>query len=105
MGFGDTILAGPDAGKYLLDTLNQIGTDLGFAEYTTAFGPGTKPMLDVFAITMCLMVGTAGLPHVIIRFYTVPTVRAARLSAFYALIFIAILYTAAPAWAPLPATR
>ncbi len=97
MGFGDTILAGPDAGKYLLDTLNQIGTDLGFAEYTTAFGPGTKPMLDVFAITMCLMVGTAGLPHVIIRFYTVPTVRAARLSAFYALIFIAILYTAAPA--------
>ena len=97
MGFGDTILAGPDAGKYLLDTLNQIGTDLGFAEYTTAFGPGTKPMLDVFAITMCLMVGTAGLPHVIIRFYTVPTVRAARLSAFYALTFIAILYTAAPA--------
>ena len=97
MGFGDTILAGPDAGKYLLDTLNQIGTDLGFAEYTTAFGPGTKPMIDVFAITMCLMVGTAGLPHVIIRFYTVPTVRAARLSAFYALIFIAILYTAAPA--------
>jgi cation/acetate symporter len=97
MGFGDTILAGPDAGKYLLDTLNQIGTDLGFAEYTTAFGPGSKPMLDVFAITMCLMVGTAGLPHVIIRFYTVPTVRAARLSAFYALIFIAILYTAAPA--------
>lgn len=97
MGFGDTILAGPDAGKYLLSTLNQIGTDLGFAEYTTAFGPGTKPMLDVFAITMCLMVGTAGLPHVIIRFYTVPTVRAARLSAFYALIFIAILYTAAPA--------
>ncbi len=97
MGFGDTILAGPDAGKYLLSTLNQIGTDLGFAEYTTAFGPGTKPMLDVFAITMCLMVGTAGLPHVIIRFYTVPTVRAARLSAFYALIFIALLYTAAPA--------
>ena len=97
MGFGDTILAGPDAGKYLLDTLNQIGTDLGFTDYTTAIGPGTKPMLDVFAITMCLMVGTAGLPHVIIRFYTVPTVRAARLSAFYALIFIAILYTAAPA--------
>jgi len=97
MGFGDTILTGPDAGKYLLGTLNQIGTDLGFAEYTSAFGPGTKSMIDVFAITMCLMVGTAGLPHVIIRFYTVPTVRAARLSAFYAIIFIAILYTTAPA--------
>ena len=97
MGFGDTILTGPDTGKYLLSTLNQIGTDLGFAEYTSAFGPGTKSMIDVFAITMCLMVGTAGLPHVIIRFYTVPTVRAARLSAFYAIIFIAILYTTAPA--------
>lgn len=97
LGFGGTILDGPDAGKYLLETLNQIGRDLGFAEYTSAFGAGTKPMIDVFAITMCLMVGTAGLPHVIIRFYTVPSVRAARLSAFYALLFIAILYTTAPA--------
>ncbi|NLW80177.1 MAG: cation acetate symporter [Desulfovibrionales bacterium] len=98
IGFGSTLVDGPNAGKYLLDTLNQIGTDLGFAEYTAAFsGPGSKPMIDVFAITMCLMVGTAGLPHVIIRFYTVPTVRAARISAFYALIFIAILYTTAPA--------
>jgi cation/acetate symporter len=97
IGFGGTILNGPDAGKYLLETLNQIGTDLGFAAYTSAFGAGTKPMIDVFAITMCLMVGTAGLPHVIIRFYTVPSVRAARLSAFYALLFIAILYTTAPA--------
>jgi cation/acetate symporter len=97
LGFGSTLVDGPHSGKYLLDTLNQIGTDLGFAEYTSAFGPGSKPMIDVFAITMCLMVGTAGLPHVIIRFYTVPTVRAARISAFYALIFIAILYTTAPA--------
>jgi cation/acetate symporter len=97
LGFGSTLVDGPHSGKYLLDTLNQIGTDLGFAEYTSAFGPGSKPMIDVFAITMCLMVGTAGLPHVIIRFYTVPTVRAARNSAFYALIFIAIRYTTAPA--------
>ena len=81
IGFGSTIIAGPDTGKYLLDTLNQIGTDLGFREYTSAFGPGNKSMLDVFALTMSLMVGTAGLPHVIIRFYTVPSVRAARLSA------------------------
>jgi cation/acetate symporter len=98
LGFGSTLIDGPHSGAYLLDTLNKISVDLGFAEYTSAFsGPGAKPMIDVFAITMCLMVGTAGLPHVIIRFYTVPTVRAARLSAFYALIFIAILYTTAPA--------
>ncbi len=97
IGFGSTLVDGPHSGKYLLDTLNQIGTDLGFAEYTSAFGAGAKPMIDVFAITMCLMVGTAGLPHVIIRFYTVPTVRAARISALYALFFIAILYTTAPA--------
>ncbi|MBU1003885.1 MAG: cation acetate symporter [Proteobacteria bacterium] len=97
IGFGSSIISGPDAGKYLLDTLNQIGTDLGFREYTSAFGPGNKSMLDVFAMTMSLMVGTAGLPHVIIRFYTVPSVRAARLSAGYALLFIAILYTTAPA--------
>jgi cation/acetate symporter len=97
MGFGGTILNGPDAGRHLLETLNLIGRDLGFAEYTSAFGAGAKPMIDVFAITLCLMVGTAGLPHVIIRFYTVPSVRAARLSAFYALFFIAILYTTAPA--------
>ena len=97
LGFGSTIVEGPDSGAYLLDTLNRISVDLGFAEYTSAFGAGSKPMIDVFAITMCLMVGTAGLPHVIIRFYTVPTVRAARISAFYALIFIAILYTTAPA--------
>lgn len=97
LGFGSMLIEGPHSGKYLLDTLNQIGTDLGFAEYTSAFGAGAKPMIDVFAITMCLMVGTAGLPHVIIRFYTVPTVRAARISALYALFFIAILYTTAPA--------
>jgi cation/acetate symporter len=95
IGFGSTIASGPDAGQYLLDTLNRIGTDLGFSKYTAAFE--TKTMLDIFAITCSLMVGTAGLPHVIIRFYTVPSVRGARLSAGYALLFIAILYTTAPA--------
>lgn len=97
LGFGDTIAQGQDASQYLMETLNQISLDLGFAEYTSAFGAGQKSMLDVFALTLALMVGTAGLPHVIIRFYTVPNVRAARLSAGYALLFIAILYTTAPA--------
>lgn len=97
IGFGSTILEGPHAGKYLLDTLDIIGRDLGFTGYTSAFGQGNKSMIDVFCITLSLMVGTAGLPHVIVRFYTVPSVRAARLSAGYALLFIAILYTTAPA--------
>ncbi len=97
IGFGSTIATGPDAGKYLLDTLNGISTDLGFSQYTSAFGAGDRSLIDVFCITFALMVGTAGLPHVIIRFYTVPSVRAARLSAGYALLFIAILYTTAPA--------
>lgn len=96
-GFGSAIVSGPDAGIYLLEKLDQIGTDLGFSAYTTAFGAGSKPMLDVFCITTALMVGTAGLPHVIVRFYTVPTVRGARLSAVYAILFIAVLYTTAPA--------
>ncbi|MEM9166689.1 MAG: sodium:solute symporter family protein [Planctomycetota bacterium] len=77
----------------LLDAIDKINADLGF----NAFTDGSKSRLDVFMITLALMVGTAGLPHVIIRFYTVPKVRDARLSAFYALLFIAILYTAAPA--------
>ena len=97
LGFGSTIAEGANTGKYLLDVLNQLNTDLGFAEYTQAFSQDRKSMLDVFCITMALMVGTAGLPHIIIRFYTVPSVRAARLSACYALFFIAILYTTAPA--------
>ncbi|MEW5774888.1 MAG: sodium:solute symporter family protein [Thermodesulfobacteriota bacterium] len=97
LGFGNTIASGPDAGAYLLETLDKLNVDLGFAAYTEAFGKGQKPMIDVIALTLCLMVGTAGLPHVIVRFYTVPSVKAARLSAGYALIFIAILYTTAPA--------
>ncbi|MEX0703622.1 MAG: sodium:solute symporter family protein [Planctomycetales bacterium] len=78
-------------------SLNGIQVDLGFAEYTQPFAH--KPMLDVLCITFALMVGTAGLPHVIVRFYTVPSVRAARYSAGWALLFIALLYTTAPALA------
>jgi cation/acetate symporter len=77
----------------LLDKLDGLSTDLGFHQYTS----GSKSMIDVFFITAALMVGTAGLPHVIVRFFTVPKVRDARKSAGYALFFIAILYTTAPA--------
>jgi cation/acetate symporter len=77
------------------DKLNQIQVDLGFQEYTQPFV--NKSMLDVLFTTIALMVGTAGLPHIIVRFYTVPSVRAARFSAGWALLFIAILYTTAPA--------
>jgi len=84
-----------DSGMALLDRLNGLHQELGFSAYTS----GTKSMLDVFFITAALMVGTAGLPHVIIRFYTVPRVRDARLSVGYALVFIALLYTTAPALA------
>ncbi|MGK7935474.1 MAG: sodium:solute symporter family protein [Xenococcaceae cyanobacterium] len=79
----------------IIDKLNQVQVDLGFAEYTQPFA--NKSMLDVLFITIALMVGTAGLPHVIVRFYTVPSTRAARYSAGWALLFIAILYTTAPA--------
>ncbi|MGY6742706.1 MAG: sodium:solute symporter family protein [Cecembia sp.] len=89
LGLGDTVADGTP----LLQKLDGVLTDLGFAEYTS----GRKSMADVFAITLALMVGTAGLPHVIVRFFTVPRVKDARLSAGYALVFIAILYTTAPA--------
>lgn len=79
----------------IVPQLNQIQLDLGFAEYTQPFTE--KSMLDVLFITIALMVGTAGLPHVIVRFYTVTNIRAARYSAGWALLFIAILYTTAPA--------
>ncbi|HSM04118.1 MAG TPA: sodium:solute symporter family protein [Longimicrobiales bacterium] len=81
------------SGMPLLERLNGLHAELGFAPYTD----GTKSTLDVFFITAALMVGTAGLPHVIIRFYTVPRVRDARISVGWALIFIALLYTTAPA--------
>ncbi|MCK6608673.1 cation/acetate symporter [Flavobacterium aquaticum] len=90
LGMGSTV-AGEDV--YLLDKLNGLSTELGFAEYTD----GSKSMLDVFAITLALMVGTAGLPHVIVRFFTVKNVKDARKSAGLALVFIVILYTTAPA--------
>ncbi len=98
IGYGAGISAvGPDQGKHLLDVLDLMNKDLGFAAYTSAFTKGQKSMLDMFMITFALMVGTAGLPHVIIRFYTVPNVKSARISAGYALFFIALLYTTAPA--------
>ena len=91
-GYGASIsMAGPDQGKYLLDVLDVMNKDLGFAEYTSAFTVGQKSMLDMLMITFALMVGTAGLPHVIIRFYTVPNVKSARISAGYA----ALLHRAA----------
>lgn len=92
-GFGATLADG--SGVYLLDKLDGLSLELGFNEYTS----GTKGMFDVFCITAALMVGTAGLPHVIVRFFTVPKVRDARYSAGWALLFIAILYTTAPSLA------
>ncbi|MGK0364075.1 MAG: cation/acetate symporter [Saprospiraceae bacterium] len=89
MGMGGTL----ENGNYLLDTLDELHVKLGFSEYTS----GSKSTWDVFAITCALMVGTAGLPHVIVRFFTVAKVRDARKSAGLALLFIAILYTTAPA--------
>ncbi|MCC4226341.1 cation acetate symporter [Vibrio campbellii] len=91
VGLGSTI-QGTDV--YLLDRLDQVVTELGFSEYTTQVRGDT---LNMFVYTMSLMIGTAGLPHVIIRFFTVPKVRDARTSAGWALVFIAILYTTAPA--------
>ena len=84
-----------DGSGFLLDKLDRTLVDLGFGAYTSPFND--KSMLDVCAITLALMVGTAGLPHVIVRFFTVPRVRDARISAGYALLFITILYTTAPA--------
>jgi cation/acetate symporter len=91
MGMGATVNDG--SGLYLIEKLNGLSTDLGFTAYTD----GNKSMLDIFAITLALMVGTAGLPHVIVRFFTVKRVKDARKSAGLALLLIAILYTTAPA--------
>ncbi|SFP95450.1 sodium:solute symporter family protein [Enterovibrio norvegicus] len=91
IGLGSTMV-GTD--QYLLDRLDQVVTELGFTEYTTTSRGDT---LNMFVYTLSLMIGTAGLPHVIIRFFTVPKVRDARTSAGWALFFIAILYTTAPA--------
>ena len=93
LGFGSTLTDGSNV--YILDRLDQLSKELGFGAYTE----GNKSTIDMFFITAALMVGTAGLPHVIVRFFTVPKVRDARISAGYALVFIAILYTTAPALA------
>jgi cation/acetate symporter len=90
LGLGST-MSGSEV--YLLDRLDQVLTDLGFAQYTTQ---ARLSSLNMFVYTMSLMIGTAGLPHVIIRFFTVPKVKDARSSAGWALVFIAILYTTAP---------
>ena len=89
LGFGGA----DESGVFLLDKLDGLHAELGFAPYTD----GTKSLVDVLCITAALMVGTAGLPHVIVRFYTVPSVRDARMSVGWALVFIALLYTTAPA--------
>lgn len=91
LGFGSTLASEP--GVYLLDKLDGLNTQLGFAAYTS----GSKSTIDMFFFTAALMFGTAGLPHVIVRFFTVPKVRDARRSAGWALLFIALLYTVAPA--------
>ena len=90
LGFGDTLT---NSSVYLLDKLDQISIDLGFGAYTEF----KKSTIDIFCITAALMVGTAGLPHVIVRFFTVPNIKDARKSAGYALLFITILYLTAPA--------
>ena len=90
LGFGDTLT---NSSVYLLDKLDQISIDLGFGAYTEF----KKSTIDIFCITAALMVGTAGLPHVIVRFFTVPSIKDARKSAGYALLFITILYLTAPA--------
>jgi len=100
LGFGGQ-LTDAYGGGYLLDRLDGLHEELGFAAYTS----GVRSTLDVLCITAALIMGTAGLPHVIIRFFTVPSVRAARKSAGYALLFIAILYTTAPAIAAFARTN
>jgi cation/acetate symporter len=91
LGFGAQLSDG--SGTYLLDKLDGLSTELGFAAYTE----GSKSTVDVFAITLALMAGTAGLPHVIVRFFTVKSVKGARKSAGIALLLIVILYSTAPA--------
>ena len=97
LGLGGTL----SDGTYLLDKLDMLSTDLGFDEYTTS----TTGKVNLFFVTAALMLGTAGLPHVIVRFFTVPKVADARKSAGYALVFIALLYTTAPAIAAFARTN
>jgi len=99
LGFGSELSDG--SGTFLLDKLDGLSTELGFDEYTV----GSKSLIDVFAITLALMVGTAGLPHVIVRFFTVKRVKDARKSAGIALLLIVILYSTAPAVAAFARTN
>jgi cation/acetate symporter len=107
LGYGSSLsdngmrILGTNAG-YLLEKLNGLHAELGFSAYTSG---GAKSTIDVFMITLALMVGTAGLPHIIIRFFTTPTIRGARASAGWALLFIALLYTTAPAVAAFARTN
>jgi len=101
-GFGATIAEGvPGSGEYLLQRLDGLSAELGLAAYTE----GARATIDVFAITFALMVGTAGLPHVIVRFFTVPKVSDARLSAGWALVFISVVYLTAPSIAAFAKTN
>ncbi|MFH2060924.1 MAG: sodium:solute symporter family protein [Pseudomonadota bacterium] len=98
IGFGSKIIQeGIYQGQYVLQALDNIALDLGIKEYTATFGTGTSTMPNILLICACMMMGTAGLPHVITRFFTTPTVKAARKSAGWALFFIALLYTTCPA--------
>lgn len=99
LGFGSEVADG--SGTYLLERLDGLNQALGFSAYTD----GSKGTLDIFFVTAALMLGTAGLPHVIVRFYTVPRVSAARTSAGWALVFIALLYTTAPSVAAFARTN
>ena len=90
---GNYIKDGAEGGQPLIQKINQISTDLGFKEYTSS----SSNILDMFCITAALMIGTAGLPHVIVRFFTVKNVRAVRKSAYWTLSFIAVIYLTAPA--------
>jgi cation/acetate symporter len=107
LGYGGELSAsgaavlGVEPGRHLLEVLDAISVDLGFKPYTS----GRAPRIDVFMTTMALMVGTAGLPHIIIRFFTVPKIRDARSTAGWALVFIAVLYLTAPAVAAFARTH
>jgi len=98
IGLGARVVSEVDAAQpFLLEKLNQISRDFGYGSYTDTFTTEKWNKLNVFCVALALMAGTAGLPHVIIRFYTVKTVKAARWSAFWALLFISLLYLTAPA--------
>jgi cation/acetate symporter len=97
LALGSTIVSGADAGSNFLTRVGEISADLGFSSLTSGFSPFDKSMPDVLCITVALMAGTAGLPHVIMKYYVISSASSARLSAAYALLFISALYMTAPA--------